>query len=81
MDEQWVAAQGSEAILYHPRALGGYHIAEKLRIPAILSLPIPLITPTRAFPIPLFTGINLGLYFNELNYKVILRLLAALYRE
>ena len=81
LDEQWAAAQGSEAILYHPKALGGYHIAEKLRIPAILGLPIPLITPTRAFPIPSFAGINLGGYFNKLTYKVILRLLAAPYRE
>ncbi len=32
LDEQWAAAQGSEAILYRPKALGGYHIAEKLRL-------------------------------------------------
>ena len=80
LDEQWAAAQGSEAILYHPKALGGYHIAEKLRIPALLGLPIPLITPTRAFRIPLFAGINLGGYFNKLTHKVMLRLLAAPYR-
>ena len=30
LDEEWAAAQGSDLIVYHPKAAGGYHIAEKL---------------------------------------------------
>ncbi len=79
LDEAWVAAQGTEAIIYHPKALSGYHIAEKLGIPLFMSLPLPLYTPTRAFPNPLFPNLHLGGWFNQLTYKI-LPLLTAPYR-
>lgn len=56
--EQWDAAQRADPtiILAHPKALGGFHIAERLGVPFVASLPLPFLTPTAAFPIPFLTG-------------------------
>jgi sterol 3beta-glucosyltransferase len=70
LDDTWNAASGAQAIVYHPKALAGYHIAEKLRIPGFLSLPLPLFTPTGAFPIPLLSGARLGTWLNRQSYKI-----------
>ena len=37
-----------DAIVYHPKMLASYHIAEKLAIPCLFAIPMPLYTPTRA---------------------------------
>ncbi|MBB1092958.1 glycosyltransferase family 1 protein [Rhodopseudomonas palustris] len=60
LDAQWLAAQGADAIVYHPKAIGGVHIAEKLGIPAFVALPLPALSPTRAFPSPLLPFADLG---------------------
>lgn len=72
MDDEWNVAQSfqPDLILYHSKCLGALHVAEKLRIPAILSLPLPFFTPTRAFPVPFMSGIRLGAWFNLLSYKI-----------
>lgn len=56
--EQWDAARQVEPtiIVSHPKALGGIHIAERLGIPFVASLPLPFLTPTGDFPIPFTTG-------------------------
>lgn len=56
--EQWDAAQRVEPtiILSHPKALGGFHIAERLGVPFVAALPLPFFTPTADFPIPFLTG-------------------------
>lgn len=58
LDEQWDAAQQVEPtiIVSHPKALGGLHVAERLGIPMVASLPLPFLTPTEAFPVPFVTG-------------------------
>jgi sterol 3beta-glucosyltransferase len=73
INDSWAAAQASNpnVIIYHPKALGGYHIAEKLGIPGILSLPLPAYTPTSAFPNPiLMSRARFGGFFNTLTYRV-----------
>ena len=72
LDDEWRAAQAfqPDVIVYHPKMLGSYHIAEKLQIPAWLSLALPFQTPTRAFPNPIFTGIKLGGWFNRWSYRL-----------
>jgi sterol 3beta-glucosyltransferase len=70
LDEAWQAAQGAEVIIYHPKTLAGYHIAEKLKLPVLMSLPLPAYSPTREFTNPLF-GRSIGLGFlNRLSYIV-----------
>ncbi len=72
MDDEWNAARTlqPDLIIYHPKCLGSYHIAEKLRIPAIMSLPLPFYTPTREFPVPFFANISLGAWFNRFSYRL-----------
>ena len=72
MEDEWIAAQAIQPdfILYHPKSLGSYHIAEKLNLPLALALPLPLYTPTSAFPVPMFAnGIRLGGWFNRFTYN------------
>jgi sterol 3beta-glucosyltransferase len=45
-------------------------VAEKLRIPAIMSLPLPFYTPTSEFPVPFFADIRLGAWFNRFSYRL-----------
>ena len=72
LEDEWRAVQAfqPDAIVYHPKMLGSYHIAEKLQIPAWLSLALPFQTPTRAFPNPMFTGVKLGGWFNQFSYRL-----------
>lgn len=68
--EQWNAAQRVEPsiIVSHPKALGGLHIAERLAVPFVASLPLPFLTPTGAFPIPFLTGHH-GQRWNRMTYQ------------
>jgi sterol 3beta-glucosyltransferase len=72
MDDEWNAALTfqPDLIIYHPKCLGSYHIAEKLHIPAIMSIPLPFYTPTREFPVPFMSGIQLGGWFNRFSYRL-----------
>jgi len=72
LEEEWQASQGADLIIYHPKAAGSYDIAEKLNIPLLISLPLPLLTPTRAFPCTLFSKVKLGGWFNRLSYSFII---------
>lgn len=73
LTDQWTAAQRTspDVIVSHPKALAGLHIAERLEVPFVASLPLPFLTPTRAFPIPFLTadmpgGLNRATYqFNK----------------
>jgi sterol 3beta-glucosyltransferase len=73
IDDEWRAAQASrpDAIVYHPKMLGSYHIAEKLGIPLVMAIPLPCYTPTRAFPHPFLASLRLGGWFNRLSYQLI----------
>lgn len=70
LQEQWLAAQRSEptVIVAHPKALGGFHIAERLAVPFVSSLPLPYMTPTGDFPIPFLSGDH-SRAFNRASYR------------
>jgi len=74
LDDEWTAVQQTtpDLLIYHPKTLGAYHLAEKLSIPAILSLALPLYTPTRDFPIILMGSKNLGGWLNKQSYKMLM---------
>ncbi len=78
--DEWASAQGAELLIYSPTAMGGYHIAEKLGIPAFAAFPTPLYSPTKAFPSPFFPFGNLG-PFNKLSHRLFARLGPAVYRR
>lgn len=70
LDDAWEAAQGADLIVYHPKALAGVHIAERLNIPCVVAPVVPLLVPTSEFPAP---GVNIspGRAFNRLTYHLI----------
>lgn len=76
MDDEWNAARAfqPDLIIYHPKCFGSFHVAEKLQIPAIMSLPLPFYTPTREFPVPFLSNIQLGPWFNRFSYRLMLLL-------
>ena len=72
MQDEWKAAQTfqPDLIVYHSKCFGSLHVAEKLNIPAILSLPLPFFTPTSEFPVPFMSNIQLGEWFNRFSYQL-----------
>jgi UDP:flavonoid glycosyltransferase YjiC (YdhE family) len=77
LEEEWAAAAGAELVIYHPKALGGHSIAEKLGIPGILALPLPLYSPTAAFPSPILPFASLGPALNRLSHGAAVGLASA----
>ncbi len=80
MDDQWaIAREGVDAVVFHPKALAGPHIAEALGVPAFLAMAAPAFSPTTAFPNPLLVTRDLGPTFNKLSYGLMSRLSTASY--
>lgn len=76
LDDAWLAAQGADAILYHPKILNGPDIAEKLRVPGWIAFYLPALSPTRAFASPLLPGPpSWGGWLNRLSHHFFLRLM------
>jgi sterol 3beta-glucosyltransferase len=60
----WQASRGTEAIIFSTLGINGYHVAEKLEIPCLWALTIPIYGRTRTRPallppLPLGSGYNL----------------------
>ncbi|MFN4015019.1 MAG: glycosyltransferase [Reyranella sp.] len=72
IDAQLAATRDADAIVYHPKAFGAPHIAEALGIPAFIALPLPGLSPTRAFPSPLMPFRDLGV-FNRASHLLVTR--------
>ena len=72
LEDEWRAAQAirPDVLVYHSKALGSHHIAQKLGAAELLAMPLPL-TTTRAFPVPIVPGLRLGGWFNALSYRVV----------
>ena len=77
--EAQAAARGCDLIVYHSKALAGASLAEALGVPGVMVLPVPAITPTRSFPLPLLGDRDWGGFFNHLSY-VPLRMSTAAFR-
>lgn len=77
LDDSLAAAGGAELVIYHPKAMGGYSLAEKFGIPGILALPLPLFSPTAAFPSPIVPAASLGPTLNRLSHRVMVNLSTA----
>jgi len=71
--DAWKAAQAvnPDIVIYHPKALAGSHIAEKLGVPAILALPVPVIVPTAESVAIGFPNLKLGSWYNKLSYTIL----------
>ncbi|MGB3789307.1 MAG: glycosyltransferase [Phormidesmis sp.] len=72
MDDAWAIAQQvkPDMVIYHPKSLAGYHIADKLGVPGILAIALPLYSPTGDFLNPVFGGSDCGSLINRLSYML-----------
>lgn len=71
VEDQWAVARGGvDAVIFHPKAMAGPHMAEALGVPAFLALAAPGFSPTTAFPTPLLTTRQLGPTLNRWSYGI-----------
>jgi sterol 3beta-glucosyltransferase len=65
------AAEGADALIYHPKSLAGPHLAEKMGVPVWRGFYLPMLVPTSAFPFPLLTRTSLGRFANWQSYRLL----------
>jgi UDP:flavonoid glycosyltransferase YjiC (YdhE family) len=75
MDMTWAVAQDTrpELLLFHSKQLGAHHIAEKLAIPAWMTMALPTHSPTRVFASPVFGGGDYGGLINRVTHALLLK--------
>jgi sterol 3beta-glucosyltransferase len=66
--EAQAAAVGADLIVYHPKSLAAPSLAEAHGVAAVMVLPVPAMTPTRAFALPLLGDRDLGPWLNRASY-------------
>jgi sterol 3beta-glucosyltransferase len=71
--DSWRVAQAErpDLIVAHQKTLAGPHVAEKLGIPHVQALTVPMLTPTRDFPLPALVRHDLGGFLNRASYRLI----------
>ncbi len=67
----WQASQGTEAIILSTIGINAYHVAEKLEVPCLWALTIPVFGRTRARPNPMLPPLPLGSGYNLLTHIII----------
>lgn len=72
LEDEWRAAKDlrPDVLVYHSKALGSHHIAERLGAAEFLAMPLPL-TKTRSFPVPMLPVRSLGAWGNALSYQLV----------
>ena len=72
MHDVWRAAQAvqPEVIVYHPKALGAPHVAERLGAAPVLGVVVPATVPTGDFPIVGLPAWKLGAWYNRFTYRL-----------
>lgn len=78
LEDSWQAAEAAnpDLIIFHPKSFGGVHFAEKLNIPAMMALTIPMYVPTAERPTLGFPELNIGGWYNRGSYKLLQSLTA-----
>lgn len=71
-EDAWKAAQQAapDVIIYHPKSLIAPHLAEKLGIPAIMALTVPIVVPTSEAPALGLPDLKLGGGYNRFTYSI-----------
>ena len=73
LQNSWDAANECrpDLIIFHPKAYGGPHFAEKLGVPVMMALPFPLMVPTAEHPHMGFPDWKLGGWYNRMTYGLV----------
>ena len=70
-----------DLVISHPKAMAGPHLAEKYSVPRIMSIPLPIFTPTAEFPSMVFPSLKIGDWYNKLTYTLSIKLAWMQYRS
>ncbi|MDA7947763.1 MAG: glycosyltransferase, partial [Hyphomicrobiaceae bacterium] len=81
--DSWKAARQSDpdVIIYHPKMHTAPGFAEKLGVPCILALPLPMLVPTSERAAMGFPAWPLGAWYNKLTYALVLKITEAFTRR
>ena len=73
LEDSWAVAKAHppDAIVAHQKTLAAPHLAEKLGIPLVQALTVPMLTPTREFPLPGMVNRDLGGMLNRASYRLL----------
>jgi sterol 3beta-glucosyltransferase len=73
LEDSWTVARSKQpdVIVAHQKSLAAPHLAEKLRIPHVRALAVPMLTPTREFPVPGMIRRDLGGSLNRASYRLV----------
>ena len=73
LEDSWTVARSTqpEVIVAHQKSLAAPHLAEKLGVPHVQALTVPMLTPTREFPLPGIVRRNLGAVLNRASYHLV----------
>jgi sterol 3beta-glucosyltransferase len=73
LEDTWMVARSMqpEMIVAHQKALAAPHLAERLGIPYVRALTVPMLTPTRTFAVPGLIRHNLGGLLNRASYSLV----------
>jgi sterol 3beta-glucosyltransferase len=73
LEDSWTVARSAqpEVIVAHEKSLAAPHLAEKLGVPHVQALTVPMLTPTRSFPLPGIVRHNLGAVLNRASYRLV----------
>jgi sterol 3beta-glucosyltransferase len=64
----WQASQGTQAIIFSTVGMNAYHVAEKLKVPCVWALTIPVFGRTRTQPNLLLSSLTLGSGYSLLTH-------------
>ncbi|WP_102346293.1 glycosyltransferase [Bacillus sp. Marseille-P3661] len=70
LEDFWLVAKDADVLIYHPKAFGGYDIAEKLEIPVFVAHPVPVIARTALFTNPVMPFSFKIDWINKMSFKV-----------
>jgi sterol 3beta-glucosyltransferase len=75
ISDTWVSTRGCQPdlILFHPKAFGAAHFAERLNVPCIFAFYLPMYAPTGEFPAMGMPHLRLGRWYNRLTYRFMTR--------
>lgn len=73
LEDSWTVAKSTQpdVIVAHQKSLAAPHLAEKLGVPHVRALTVPMLTPTREFPLPGVVRHNLGPTLNRASYRLV----------
>lgn len=70
LEDLWTVSQDADVLIYHPKAFGGYDIAQKRGIPVFAAHPIPIIAPTGNFTNPILPFSFRNRWINRKSYQL-----------